>query len=243
MSRSYSMYARYYDALNTDYDLWHSVIGKSLEGEHETGKMIEFGCGTGNILQEYAGAYDVFGVDASQEMIDQAAAKIPNGHFYRDDMVTFSTSETFDVALCLFDTINHVLDLRRWRQFFENVASMLSSTGVFIVDANTTTRLNRIASFPPLFKAFDDNFMIMDLLQSNETNFVFNVRIFSSVGEHLYREEVEQIEETTRAGRDTYSELNAVFSSVQVFNENEDRFSPENFEVNERYRWFYVCRP
>ena len=93
MSRSYSMYARYYDALNTDYDLWHSVIRKSLEGEHETGKMI-----------------------------DQAAAKIPNGHFYRDDMVTFSSSETFD-----------------------------------------------------------DNFMIMDLLQSSETNFVFNVRIFSSV--------------------------------------------------------------
>jgi SAM-dependent methyltransferase len=178
LSRNYSVYAKYYDELNTDYYLWHSVIRGNLDGNNQTGRMIEFGCGTGNILKEYAKSYDVFGVDASEEMIERAAEKIPNGHFYLDDMVTFSASETFDVALCLFDSINHILDIDRWRQFFENVASMLSPNGVFIVDANTTARLSKIVGFPPLFKEFDANCMSMKLVQSSETNFVFDVRIF-----------------------------------------------------------------
>lgn len=241
-TQKYAMYAKFYDRLNHDYQLWHSVIDRILDGTTEPGKMIEFGCGTGNILQKYAGSFSVYGVDISKEMIEQATNKLPGGKFYIDDMVTFSTSETFDVALCLFDSINHVLDFNLWSQFFKNVASMLSPNGVFIIDANTTTRLRRIVEFPPLLKEFDSNYMIMKLLQKSETNFVFDVRVLTKVGDTLFREESEQIEETTRSGSEIYSVLEQGFSSIEVINENGIRFDRAEFDENERYRWIFVCR-
>jgi len=240
--QNYAMYARYYDQLNNDYQLWHSVIRSSLPKHTETGNMIEFGCGTGNILQEYANSYSVFGVDISKDMLDRASQKLPGGEFYLDDMVTFSTSKKFDVALCLFDTINHVLDFTRWIRFFQNVSSLLSGSGIFILDANTTARLRRISNFPPLFKEFGSNYMIMRLFQNSETNFVFDVRILTKVGENLFQEEREQIEETTRAGEEIFYELKRVFSNVELFNENGKQFEPKKFNENEQYRWIFVCR-
>jgi len=241
-SDNYSVYAKYYDLLNTDYSCWHRIIRENAPQADAGKKIIELGCGTGNILKEYKDRYSVYGVDISSRMLAQAREKIPGGTFYCTDMVSFSTREKFDLALCLFDTINHVLDVSKWNDFFQNVASCLSSEGVFILDANTTQRLIEITAYPPMCKAFENNYFFMKLLQKNATNFLFDVRLLIHAGQNLYREEKEMIEETTRTGEETYALLCRYFSSVKVFNERNEMIDENAFGKNEKNRWFYICK-
>lgn len=240
--KNYSIYAKYYDVLNTDYSLWHHIIKNNIPKADMTKKIIEFGCGTGNILKRYAKSFSVYGVDLSNEMLVQAKEKIPKGTFFCEDMVSFSTQEKFDIALCLFDTINHVLDFSKWQVFFQNVASSLTSNGVFILDTNTTQRLKLITTYPPMCKEFDNNYFFMKLLQENETNFLFDVRILLKTDEELYREEKEIIEETTRTGEEVYMLLSHYFSDIIVFNDKNEFISKNKFKENEKNRWFYICR-
>jgi len=239
---NYSIYAKYYDILNTDYLLWHHIIQENIPKADINKKIIEFGCGTGNILEKYAERFSVYGVDLSNAMLEQAKEKIPKGTFYCRDMVSFSTREKFDVALCLFDTINHVLNFSQWKDFFQNVASILTSDGVFILDANTTQRLKQITTYPPMCKEFYDGYFFMKLLQKNETNFLFDVRILVKTDEGLYREEKEIIEETTRTGEEIYMLLRHCFSNIVVVNDKNELISNNEFKKNEKNRWFYICR-
>ena len=241
-TKNYSIYAKYYDILNTDYSLWHHIIQENIPKANMYKKVIEFGCGTGNILQKYAKSFSVYGVDLSSNMLEQAKEKIPKGTFYCKEMVSFSTEEKFDVALCLFDTINHILDFSKWKVFFENVASSLTPEGVFILDTNTTQRLKQITTYPPMCKEFDDNYFFMKLLQKNETNFLFDVRILVKTDEGLYREEKETIEETTRTGEEIHILLSHYFSNIVVFNDKGELISKKEFEKNEKNRWFFICR-
>ena len=141
----YSMYAKYYDRLNDSYDFWIPFIDNEISTVPHGSRIIEYGCGTGNVLLHYKDDYQVTGVDISPEMLEQARGKMSDGEFFLGDMVTFRPDRKYDVALCLFDTVNHILDFGDWRSFFRNVADTLNANGIFVLDANTTERLNGVA--------------------------------------------------------------------------------------------------
>ncbi len=91
-------------------------------------------------------------------------------------------------------------------------------------------------------KEFDDNYFFMKLLQKNETNFLFDVRILVKTDEGLYREEKETIEETTRTGEEIHILLSHYFSNIVVFNDKGELISKKEFKENEKNRWFFICR-
>ena len=61
----YSMYSKYYDKLNNDYDFWIPFIRSQIPSGLGNGNMIEFGCGTGNVLEKFRNEYKLAGVDIS----------------------------------------------------------------------------------------------------------------------------------------------------------------------------------
>jgi cyclopropane fatty-acyl-phospholipid synthase-like methyltransferase len=235
------MYSKYYDRLNNGYDFWVPFISDQISEIPHGSRIIEYGCGTGNVLLHYKDNYQIAGVDLSPEMLDQAKKKIPSGEFFLEDMVTFKPDKKYDVALCLFDSVNHILSFCNWRAFFQNVAGTLNTNGVFILDANTTERLNGIEKRPAFFQEFDDNYFYMKLRKKDQKNFIFDVRVLKKIGCRTYEEEREEIEETTESGSKIFDALKDVFSLVSVYDEKKQRLNVDQFKENEKCRWFFSC--
>ena len=238
----YEMYSKYYDSLNMNYDFCLPYIDNVLKSIISPKKLIEFGCGTGNLLNYFKNRIEVYGVDLSEDMLNKARSKISNGHFYLHDMVDFSCEDKFDISLCLFDSVNHILDYSRWDSFFKNVGKSLTDQGVFILDANTTKRLMMISKKPPMIEVFDNNYFYMKLNKKNEKNFVFDVRVLKNIGNELYREEKEEIEETTESGEVILKSLGKYFKKIDVYNDKKIKIEKGEYSTNEESRWFYICR-
>ena len=78
--------------------------------------LLELACGTGAILKILARYYDVVGLDLSPQMLSIARKKLPHVRLYRKDMVRFDLGTKFDVIICVFDSINHVLRFADWKK-------------------------------------------------------------------------------------------------------------------------------
>lgn len=59
-------------------------------------------------------------------------------------MANFELDKKFDVILCIFDSINHLVDFEQWELTFDSVKAHLNDDGVFIVDINTVYKMERI---------------------------------------------------------------------------------------------------
>lgn len=72
-------------------------------------KVIEIGCGTGDLLASLKPSYGV-GIDIAEKMLNQAVKKYPKLHFMRGDAQNLPISETFDyvVASDLVGNLNDV---------------------------------------------------------------------------------------------------------------------------------------
>jgi SAM-dependent methyltransferase len=238
----YSMYAKYYDKLNKDYEYWIPFIKSQIPNKLINKNMIEFGCGTGNVLSYFKNEYKLYGVDISEDMLKHAKEKLPDAELINIDMVHYCSPNKYQIALCLFDSINHILNFDDWKVFFKNVSNSLIKGGVFILDANTTDRLSMITKRPAYFSEFDNNYFYMKLIQKSTSNFIFDVRVLKRINDKILEEEREEIEETTEKGATIYAALKEAFSVVKVFNEKKEEIESNQFQEIEKHRWFFSCR-
>ena len=80
-------------------------------------RVLEIGCGSGNLLSAVNPAYGV-GIDFAPEVIDIAKEKYPHLHFQTDDIEDLHLNETFDYIIisdtlgCLWDAQKAIQNLR-----------------------------------------------------------------------------------------------------------------------------------
>ena len=115
----------------------------------DAGSALELGCGTGTNLAALAALGRLTGIDASTEMLAIAREKAPGARLVEADMTAFELGERFDVAFCVFDTLNHVPTFAGWRELFACVHRHLAPGGLFVFDVNTLAKLRGIATFAP----------------------------------------------------------------------------------------------
>lgn len=105
--------------------------------------VLDLACGTGAVSRLLAArGLDVVGVDLSAAMLDAARPRadaeglaIP---FYQQDAAELSLApRTFDAVICLFDSLNNILEGRRLAQAFGRVFEHLAPGGTFVFDLNT----------------------------------------------------------------------------------------------------------
>ena len=108
----------------------HAAYLRSLIRRHapRARTVLELGCGTGSILRQLWTHYEVTGVDLSEEMLERAAKKTPGIPLFRADMRTFDLGERFDVVLCVYDSINHLLRFDDWKAVFARARVSGSTT-------------------------------------------------------------------------------------------------------------------
>lgn len=124
-------------------------------------KILDVCCGTGNTAAFFAkNGFKTIGVDGSALMLDYASRNAPDVEFILADARDFETSHKFDAAVCLFDSVNHILETAHLAKVFQNIWNSLKNGGTFLFDANTFKSASRASEMD--FFAVEDGeaFMI-----------------------------------------------------------------------------------
>ncbi len=198
---AYEHFAPFYDAVMDDPAARAARVNSWIECYRPDARsVLELGCGTGSIMVRLTTSATLTGLDRSREMLTIAAGKVPNASFVEADMASFSLGRRFDVVLCIFDSINHLLTLEEWRSFVQCVHDHLSDGGLFVFDVNTVGELRRLGEEPPWVYDFDGGTAIIDVAFAEDDagsgSTDWDIRIFEQVGTghyHLHRESIGEL--------------------------------------------------
>lgn len=233
---NYQAFAKFYDTAMGDQSGKVSFL-RDLIVAHapEAKSVLELACGTGTMLEGLCKKYDVSGVDLSPEMAEIAKNKLRNADIRIGDMADFSFNKTFDVVLCIFDSINHLPTWRRWCDTFANAHKHLSDDGIFIFDFNTTERLERLSGDPPYGRIIGDDYMFMNVIKEAD-KFVWDIRVFQKEADARFSLHQDAIDEVSFPVDEVKGEVSRLFKIEQITD------FKNNPESDPNWRPFLVCR-
>jgi SAM-dependent methyltransferase len=199
--------------------------------------VLELACGTGSVLKQLDSDYEVTGVDLSERMLEIATRKVPHARLIRADMTRVALDEHFDVVLCVYDSINHLLKFAQWETVFDRAHAHLHDGGLFLFDVNTERRLASFVPLPAVTQWFGDgNLMVLDVVDGGRGVFVWSIRIFEHLGEGSYRLHTEDIREVGFPADRIRSGLQKRFRRVWTYDEERSRPSAASGRLH------FVCR-
>jgi len=104
-------------------------------------KILEIGCGCGDVLVELPKKYTIYGLDIVSDFVEVCKRRMPKGKFFVSSMHNFKIDEKFDVIFSAFDAVNFLKDFDQWKSTFKAVDEHLNSDGLFIFDVYTPKML------------------------------------------------------------------------------------------------------
>lgn len=135
----FSESAAFYDVVYgqfKDYSEECARVGALLR-EHapEARRLLDVGCGTGEHARGLTQlGYRVDGLDLEPVFVEIASGKVPEGAFYRGDMLDFSLGQRYDAVLCLFSSIGYVRTIENVARALSRFREHLAPAGVVIVE-------------------------------------------------------------------------------------------------------------
>jgi SAM-dependent methyltransferase len=234
----YNDYAQFYDkGTTTDIDskvnLLRSVI-KRLSPNAVS--FLELACGTGNILAQFKDEYNVTGLDLSPNMVMIAQAKLPNVVFHIEDMTSFTLAEKFDVIICVFDSVNHLLLFEQWESLFDRAKLHLNEDGVFIMDVNTISKLERFSGLPESKLELRNGYQVAKIVKGKEGIYHWHLDIYEPQNDDTGKVTRNIIPETAFPLERIKDSLAVRFSFVELF-------TPNDTEPSESVdRVYFACK-
>ena len=149
---SFARIAPHYDVLmsSVPYARWADYVcqlaalsGRLIRpGTH----LLDLATGTGSVALEFASrGCVVTGLDLSEPMLVEARRKAAERGlsvtFLCHDLSDYHLPTEFDHAVCLYDSLNYLLDPGQLKQAFANTRSALRPGGLFVFDVNTVHAL------------------------------------------------------------------------------------------------------
>lgn len=128
--------------------------------------MLDLACGTGTVALSFAQqGWEVYGVDASSGMLDQARQKAEQTGqkltLSQQDMRRFVLPHPVALVTCLYDSLNYMLTLADLEQVLRGVAAALLPGGVFMADMNTQVTLEQVWGNNVFFVEREDMALIL----------------------------------------------------------------------------------
>ena len=214
---SYEKLDRFYDAAMGDRTEMASYIRRLIRRHKPRARtLLELACGTGAILQILVKSYDVVGLDVSPQMLSIASKKLPQVKFFQRSMVSFDLGKKFDVIICVFDSINHVLKFRDWKKIFRNAARHLEEDGLFLFDINTEAKLQRLINAPTWVHKFGRNLEFINVTNGRRGIANWNIRVFEHRRGNKYGLFEEDIKEISFPVNKIRAALRKQFTTVKV---------------------------
>lgn len=241
----YAEFSRFYDSAMKDYS-WCSNFLLSIFDEFcgAGESLLELGCGTGRVLKLMENQFsELHGLDISNEMLSIARGRLPGAHLHHMDMTSFSLGTAFDAVISIFDTINHILDYSGWLETFRRVKSHLKTGGVFLCDINTPARLQRLSILPTFITPLEGGSQVlMEVEEITAADFNFNVQVFESLGDDLFKRHEIVIHEHTVDPLVVLRDLESMFNKVRVYNEEcKPVTGDKEIEMSLNGRMFFLC--
>src|SRR3989344_4658230 len=146
ISEPYEGFSKVFDRVVSPekYDRWEKWIRETWTKNGFSPKsLLDMACGTGINSARFArDGMEVFGVDNSPEMLDEAVKKKIPATFIRGHFLNFAVPKKVDAAICLDFSTNYILRQDEFVEFLNNVYESLNDGGMFIFD------LKPIKAFP-----------------------------------------------------------------------------------------------
>jgi len=139
---AYSFFARKYDEymMHVDYEHWIRKILQWFK-EHSPRplhRIFELACGTANVSSLLVSmGYDVSASDLSPIMLDEAWQKPFKPLLFQGSLTDPLPGKDYDLILCLFDSINYLLNPVDITRMLEQVYQALAPRGLLIFDIST----------------------------------------------------------------------------------------------------------
>ncbi len=202
---NYSAFAAVYDALmgNVDYsgraDYIMSILDKF---NHPAGITLDLACGTGNMTFElYKRGVDVYGVDASPEMLMEAKDKAYDMEadilFLCQKMQDLDLYGTVNTVVSTLDSINHLKSFDDIKKTFMKVSLFMEESGLFIFDFNTVYKHKEILGNNTFIYDLGSIFCAWQNRYTEKNNRVTIDLDFFTRKEKLYERESEHFSEIT----------------------------------------------
>lgn len=146
---AYRELAKSYDRLTNDVDypaivdFYGAILRR--EGLHPR-TAADLACGTGSVTRLLAmRGMNVIGVDMSEEMLTQAAAKCgdltPQPVFLRQRLQRLYLPKAVDMAVCALDGFDYITSPAQGQRALKCIYRILNPGGIFIFDVNTPEKL------------------------------------------------------------------------------------------------------
>jgi SAM-dependent methyltransferase len=196
MMATYDSLARHYDAVTGDSATEAGFVHGIIERCHgRAATLLDVACGTGGITALLAGAYQVSALDISPGMLAVAREKLPGGTpLYLADMTSFRLDATFDVIVCAYQGVNHLLSLAAWKSFFGCAYDHLNDGGVLVFDIAPVGYLARMASSPGIVEQFADNYLLIRVGTADGAVFQWQIEVYELQPDGSYRLLTETVE-------------------------------------------------
>lgn len=185
----YDLLALHYDALTGGSAAEAAFLRGIIEQRHSrAATLLDVACGTGGITAQLADAYQVTGLDISPGMLAIAREKLPaETPLHLADMSGFDLGATFDVAVCAYQGVNHLLDFPSWEGFLDCVHRHLGDGGLFVFDIVTVNHLAMAASIGRRVRRFGDNYVQVKVRAIDEALFEWNIEVFDRQQDGRYK--------------------------------------------------------
>ena len=148
-------------------------------------KILEIGCGLGDVLVELPERYAIYGLDIERDFIEACRKRMPKGEFFVSSMHNFKVDERFDVIFSVFDAMNELKDFEQWKSTFNAVNDHLNRYGLFIFDV-FTPRILRNASSLSTTRPFSKGYYF-DRAIVKGNSLTWDVKIFERLSNGLYQ--------------------------------------------------------
>ena len=133
----FSRSAQFYDAIYSfkDYAAEASEVEGLIKKRNPDARtLLDVACGTGLHLKEFAGSFEVAGIDLDPGLLEIARERVGDIPLQEGDMRTFELGSTFDAVTCLFSSIGYVEGPDELAQTMERFAAHLNPGGVVVVE-------------------------------------------------------------------------------------------------------------
>ncbi len=223
----YDRFALYYDELteNIDYEAGSDYISGFLKanGVNEGASVLDLACGTGTMsLLLKSRGYNVTGVDISEEMLSVAAHKAQGSiPFIKAKMQDISLAQPLDACVCCLDSINHLDDIDEVRKTFLRVHDCLKEGGIFIFDANTVYKHEKILADNSFVFDNENYFLAWDneLLDNATVRIILDFFVFNGNNYDRYTDEFTERayeEDSLRAALDGLFDILGVYDELTL---------------------------
>lgn len=238
MMAIYDLLAPHYDAATGDSSTEAAFIHDIIERRHsQAATLLDLACGTGSITALLADLYEVSGLDISPGMLAIAREKVRSGtELYLADMTNFSLAARFDVIVCAYQGINHLLSLAAWKSAFDRACEHLSRGGLFIFDIATLSHLQGMASIPQVVEEFAGNYLLIRVRTADGIVFDWDIEVYELQQDGRYRLLTQTVSLRSFSLPDICEALRERFTSIEIVSDG----NPADTQDEDRI-WF-VCR-